>query len=46
VLFWVLAMSRDHGIDLAEAFRKKIAKNEQKYPVEKAKGVSTKYTEL
>jgi NTP pyrophosphatase (non-canonical NTP hydrolase) len=46
VLFWVLAIAHDHGIDLPDAFRKKIAKNKQKYPIEKAKGVSTKYTEL
>jgi NTP pyrophosphatase (non-canonical NTP hydrolase) len=46
VLFWVLAMSHDHGIDLGEAFKQKLIENAKKYPVEKAKGVSTKYTEL
>ena len=46
VLFWVLAMSHDFGIDLGDAFRKKIENNRRKYPIEKSKGVSTKYTEL
>ena len=46
VLFWVLATANDFGIDLGEAFKQKLIKNAQKYPVEKAKGVSTKYTEL
>lgn len=34
------------GIDLVEAMNKKLEKNAKKYPVEKAKGVSTKYTKL
>jgi NTP pyrophosphatase (non-canonical NTP hydrolase) len=46
VLFWVLAMANDFQIDLTEAFKQKLIKNAQKYPIEKAKGVSTKYTEL
>ena len=46
VMFWVLAMANDFQIDIAEAFRQKIATNQQKYPVHKARGVSTKYTEL
>ncbi|CAN5453768.1 nucleotide pyrophosphohydrolase [soil metagenome] len=46
VLFWVLAMANDFGIDLGEAFKQKLIKNAQKYPIDKAKGVSTKYTEL
>jgi len=46
VLYWVLLMSNDLDIDLPEAFDKKLAKNAEKYPVEKAKGKHTKYTEL
>lgn len=46
VLSWVLYMSHDFGIDIADAFKKKLAKNEKKYTLEKAKGVSTKYTEF
>lgn len=45
-LYWVLLMSHDLGIDLAEAFDKKMAQNEAKYAVEKAKGNHKKYTEL
>jgi dCTP diphosphatase len=46
VLYWVLLMSNDLGIDISEAFIKKLEKNGLKYPVEKAKGKHTKYTEL
>src|SRR3989338_2866284 len=46
VFNWVLIMSHDFGIDIAEASAKKISKNEAKYPVEKAKGRHTKYTKL
>lgn len=34
------------NIDLAEAFSRKIEQSEKKYPIEKAKGVNKKYTEL
>lgn len=46
VLYWVLLMSKDLDIDVLEALDKKMKKNEDKYPVEKAKGKHTKYTEL
>lgn len=34
------------GIDLSQAVEGKIKKNEAKYPIDKAKGNSIKYTEL
>ncbi|MBU1034715.1 nucleotide pyrophosphohydrolase [Patescibacteria group bacterium] len=46
VLYWVLLMSHDLGIDVLDALEKKIKKNEDKYPVEKAKGKHTKYDKL
>ncbi len=46
VLYWVLVMAHDHNIDLRQAFRDKIRKNEAKYPVHKAHGKAKKYTEL
>lgn len=46
VLYWVLLMSHDLGIDMKDALLKKIAKNEAKYPVEKAKGTHKKYNQL
>jgi NTP pyrophosphatase (non-canonical NTP hydrolase) len=46
VLYWVLLMSYDLNIDISEALEKKILKNEEKYPVEKAKGRHTKYNKL
>jgi hypothetical protein len=39
-------MSSDLDIDISEAFAKKLEKNGLKYPVEKAMGRHTKYTEL
>jgi NTP pyrophosphatase (non-canonical NTP hydrolase) len=46
VLYWVLLTSHDLGIDVVEAFDKKMEQNEKKYPIEKAKGKHTKYTKL
>ncbi|MDP3957724.1 MAG: nucleotide pyrophosphohydrolase [bacterium] len=46
VFNWVLLLSHDLGIDIAKAAKKKIKKNEKKYPIEKAKGRHNKYTEL
>ena len=46
VLWWVLTMSNDLGINILEAAEKKIEKTALKYPVEKAKGRHAKYTEL
>ena len=46
VLYWVLVLAKDLNIDLAEAFVAKLKHNEEKYPVEKSKGIAKKYTEL
>jgi NTP pyrophosphatase (non-canonical NTP hydrolase) len=46
VLYWVLLMAHDMGIDLQSAFADKMLKNETKYPVEKAKGSNKKYDAL
>ena len=46
VLYWVLLMSYDLKINILDALDKKIEQNRKKYPVEKAKGRHTKYTEL
>lgn len=34
VLFWILIMAHDLKIDLPKAFKRKMKKNEDKYPVE------------
>jgi NTP pyrophosphatase (non-canonical NTP hydrolase) len=46
VLYWVLLMGHDFHIDVFEALERKIEKNEMKYPVEKSKGVHTKYNQF
>lgn len=46
ILYWVLLMSHDLGVDIGEAFMAKLRKNEEKYPVAAAKGSHKKYTEL
>lgn len=46
VAIYLLELSDNLGIDLESAILAKLEKNAAKYPVEKAKGVSTKYTDL
>jgi len=46
VLYWVLLMSHDLDIDIAQSLEEKIRRNEVKYPLEKAKGSSKKHNEL
>lgn len=46
VFYYTLLMAHDLGIDLEAALFQKIAKNAEKYPVEKARGSSKKYTDL
>jgi NTP pyrophosphatase (non-canonical NTP hydrolase) len=46
VLLSALLLAADQKIDLAEAFRRKMKKNEAKYPVERAKGSAKKYDKL
>ena len=46
VLYWVLLMSHDLDIDIKKALERKLKINDKKYPVEKAKGKSTKYNKL
>jgi dCTP diphosphatase len=46
VVIYALEFANMTGIDVARAIETKMIKNAQKYPVEKAKGRSDKYTEL
>ncbi len=46
VIIYALEFANMTGIDVAKAIEKKMAANAAKYPVEKAKGRSDKYTEL
>lgn len=46
VLAYVLSFADVSDIDIAKALKNKMEKNELKYPVLKAKGKSTKYTDL
>ena len=46
VVIYALEFANIGGIDLAKAIEAKLAQNAAKYPVEKAKGRSEKYTEL
>lgn len=46
VLLYLLQLSDKLQIDPVEASRRKLALNAAKYPVEKARGSSKKYTEL
>lgn len=46
VLYWVIMLANHYNIDLLEALSEKINKNDKKYPIEKARGKSDKYTDL
>lgn len=46
VLYWILLMAHDLRIDIKDALEKKVKKNKEKYPVEKARGKHTKYDRL
>lgn len=46
VVIYALEFANICGIDLAKAIETKMAANDKKYPVEKARGRSEKYTEL
>ncbi len=43
VLYWVLLMSHDLGIDILRALDKKIMKNGKRFPILKVKGKHSKY---
>ena len=46
VVVYCLHMADALGVNIEDIINKKMDKNEKKYPVEKAKGTSKKYTEL
>ena len=46
VLAYLLLLAEECDIDLEKAFLEKMKINKKKYPVEKSKGKSTKYTDL
>jgi NTP pyrophosphatase (non-canonical NTP hydrolase) len=46
VLLYLIRLADKLEIDLPQAAELKLHKNAEKYPVEKSKGKSTKYTEL
>jgi len=46
VLFYLVRLADKLDVDLLEAARNKIVLNARKYPVEKARGNSRKYTDL
>lgn len=46
VIIYCMHMADSLGVDIEEIINKKMDKNEKKYPVEKSRGTSKKYTEL
>lgn len=46
VLLYLIRLADKLQVDLAEAAREKIVRNSARYPVEKARGSSKKYTDL
>jgi len=46
VFAYALLLAEKYGLDINEIVLNKIIKNGEKYPVDKAKGTATKYTDL
>ena len=46
VAIYLLELADNIGVDLLQAIEAKLRKNAAKYPIEKARGVATKYTDL
>ena len=46
VINYAFLLASKYGFDIPEIVREKLQKNAAKYPVDKAKGVATKYNEL
>lgn len=46
VMIYCIHMADSLGVDIKEVIRSKMVQNRQKYPVEKARGISEKYTRL
>ena len=46
VMNYCIQMAQKKGYDICQLLNDKIDKNEKKYPVEKSRGVSTKYDKL
>lgn len=46
VLYWILLLAHDLDIDIQKSFLEKMKENAKKYPVDKARGNHTKYTNL
>ena len=46
ILYFLLRMSQRYDVDLTSELTKKLKKNEERYPVDKAKGSNKKYTEF
>jgi NTP pyrophosphatase (non-canonical NTP hydrolase) len=45
IFFFLLRFAQYHNFDLLEALNRKMQINEQKYPIEKARGSNRKYNE-
>ncbi len=46
IFAFAFLLAEKHGLDINDIVLEKIAKNSEKYPINKAKGTAKKYTEL
>lgn len=46
VVIGIICLCNEYGIDLSSAIKDKLEHNAKKYPVEKSRGNTTKYTKL
>ncbi|MBN2101479.1 MAG: nucleotide pyrophosphohydrolase [Candidatus Aenigmarchaeota archaeon] len=45
ILYFLLRLAQMYEIDLSTVLKRKLEKNEQRYPVDKVKGLNKKYSE-
>ena len=45
-MMYALLLAHKHNLDITQIIENKIKRNNEKYPVEKAKGTAKKYNEL
>lgn len=46
IVTYALLFAYETGFDIKQVIEEKLQKNDEKYPIEKAYGVNTKYTDL
>jgi len=46
IFYFLLRIAQKYGVDLSRSLEKKMDKNKNRYPIEKARGSNKKYNEF